>query len=165
MALHSRFMVCTALTLINPVFVRLLIWIYPTPPFLYQWITFGLTDAVFLALIWRDRHTRAGRWVFAAMLLVFVASQLVPCSTAAQSTSLGSLHAMVRGASVDISPEVGWGSVPVCGSRRGRRQAECCGKTRGSRYGWNSGSARGDASGSRRSRQERRRLKIEGCRP
>jgi hypothetical protein len=65
------------LTLIDPVGVRLAYWAYPTPRFQYQWITFGLTDAVFLALIWRDRHTRGGRRVFPAMLLVFVSLQLV----------------------------------------------------------------------------------------
>jgi hypothetical protein len=65
------------LTLIDPVGVRLAYWAYPTPRFQYQWITLGLTDAVFLALIWRDRHTRGGRRVFPAMLLVFVSLQLV----------------------------------------------------------------------------------------
>jgi len=76
-ALHARFMVCTALTLIDPVVVRLLYWAYATPGFRYQWITFGLTDLVFLALIWRERQTRAGRRVFPAMLLVFALAQLV----------------------------------------------------------------------------------------
>lgn len=76
-ALHARFMVCTALTLIDPVGVRLLYWAYPTPGFRYQWITFLLTDLVFLALIWRERHTRAGRAVFPAMLVIFAIAQLV----------------------------------------------------------------------------------------
>lgn len=76
-ALHARFMVCTALTLIDPVVVRLLFWAYATPSFPYQWITFSLTDLVFLALIWRERHTRGGRWVFPTMLLVFALAQLV----------------------------------------------------------------------------------------
>jgi hypothetical protein len=59
MALHARFMIGTAMTLIDPVFVRLLNWIYATPPFLYQWITFSLTNTVFAVLIWRERHSRA----------------------------------------------------------------------------------------------------------
>ena len=70
-------MVCTALTLIDPVVVRLLYWAYPTSSFRYQWITFPLTDLVLLALMWRERHTRVGRSVFPAMLLVFVVAQLV----------------------------------------------------------------------------------------
>ena len=80
MALHMRFMVCTAMTLIDPVFVRLLNWIYATPPFLYQWITFSLTDAVFAIFIWRERHSRRGRGVFPALLALFVVSQFVALS-------------------------------------------------------------------------------------
>lgn len=76
-ASHARFMICTALTLIDPVVVRLLFLAYATPGFRYQWLTFGLTDLVFLALIWRERHTRTGRAVFPAMLLVFAVAQLV----------------------------------------------------------------------------------------
>lgn len=40
-ALHARFMVCTALTLIDPVVVRLLFWANPTPSWNYQWLTSG----------------------------------------------------------------------------------------------------------------------------
>lgn len=75
-ARHSRFMVCTALTLIDPVFIRILFWIDPTPAWNYQWATFGLCDLVFLVLIWLERSNRAGRGVFPAMLAVFVAAQL-----------------------------------------------------------------------------------------
>jgi hypothetical protein len=75
-ARHSRFMVCTALTLIDPVLIRILFWIEPAPAFNYQWITFGLTDLVFLVLIWLERSNRTGRGVFPAMLAVFVAAQL-----------------------------------------------------------------------------------------
>jgi hypothetical protein len=75
-ALHSRFMVCTALTLIDPVMIRILFWINPAPAFNYQWLTFGLTDLVFLLLILLERNNRAGRRVFPAMLAVFVAAQL-----------------------------------------------------------------------------------------
>lgn len=75
-ALHSRFMICTALTLIDPVVIRILFWINPAPAFNYQWLTFGLTDLVFLVLIWLERRNRAGRGVFPAMLLVFAAAQL-----------------------------------------------------------------------------------------
>lgn len=75
--LHARFMVCTALTLVDPVFVRLLIWAYPNPPMLHQWWTFGLTDLVFLALIYRERHARSGRLVFPIMLAVFVVTQSI----------------------------------------------------------------------------------------
>ena len=74
-ALHARFMVCTALTLIDPVVIRLMFWAAPTPTWNYQWLTFGLTDLVLVVLIVLERHSRTGRAVFPAMLAVFVASQ------------------------------------------------------------------------------------------
>jgi hypothetical protein len=73
--LHARFMLCTALTLIDPIVIRLLFWIDPTPEWNYQWFTFGLTDVVLLALIQGERHARSGRWVFPAMLAVFALLQ------------------------------------------------------------------------------------------
>jgi uncharacterized membrane protein YozB (DUF420 family) len=75
-ARHSRFMICTALTLVDPVLIRLLFWIDPTPVWNYQWLTFGLTDLAFLVLISLERENRAGRGVFPAMLALFVAAQL-----------------------------------------------------------------------------------------
>ena len=75
-ARHSRFMVCTALTLVDPVLIRILFWIDPTPAFNYQWVTFGATDLVFLILIGLERSNRAGRAVFPAMLAVFVLAQI-----------------------------------------------------------------------------------------
>lgn len=75
-AVHARFMVCTALALVDPVVVRLLLWVQSPPSWNYQLATFGLTDALLLGLIWLDRGSRRGRWVFVAMLPVFVVSQL-----------------------------------------------------------------------------------------
>lgn len=76
MALHARFMVCTGLTLIDPVVVRLMLWIEAPPAFNYQWVTFGLTDALILAFIWLERDSRRGRRVFPVMLPVFILAQL-----------------------------------------------------------------------------------------
>ena len=76
-ALHARFMVCTALTLIDPVVVRIMFWLNPTATWRYQWFTFGLTDLVFVVFIWRERHARRGRAVFPTMLGVFVLAQAV----------------------------------------------------------------------------------------
>lgn len=75
-ARHSRFMVCTALTLVDPVVIRLMFWADPTPEWNYQWATFGLTDLVFLVLIWLERNNRAGRLVFPAMLGIFILFQI-----------------------------------------------------------------------------------------
>lgn len=77
MALHARFMVCTGLTLIDPVGVRLLFWAHPTPSWRYQWATFALTDLIFLALIWRERQMRSARLVFPVMLGLFVIAQAI----------------------------------------------------------------------------------------
>ena len=75
MPLHARFMACTAVTLIDPILVRLLLWFDPTPDWNYQWLTFGVTDLVLLSLIWRERHATQGRGVFPAMLVLFVIVQ------------------------------------------------------------------------------------------
>jgi hypothetical protein len=77
-ARHSRFMVCTALTLVDPVLIRILFWADPIPGFNYQWITFGVTDAVFLVLIGLERANRAGRGVFPSMLALFMLAQAPP---------------------------------------------------------------------------------------
>ena len=74
--LHARFMVCTGLTLVDPVVIRLMFWADPTPTWNYQWFTFALTDAVLVALIWLERDARVGRRVFPAMLIAFVLAQL-----------------------------------------------------------------------------------------
>lgn len=76
MPLHWRLMACTGLTLVDPVVVRLMLWAQPVPAWNYQWLTFGLTDAVLVLLIWRERRASSGRGVFPAMLAVFVAVQL-----------------------------------------------------------------------------------------
>ena len=75
-ARHSRFMVCTALTLIDPILIRILFWIDPTPDWNYQWATFGANWLAFLVLIWAERNNRAGRGVFPPMLALFLALQL-----------------------------------------------------------------------------------------
>ena len=73
--LHARYMICTSLTLIDPIVIRVMFWIDPTPTWNYQWLTFGLTDAVLVALIWLDRDRRSTRWVFPVMLGAFALSQ------------------------------------------------------------------------------------------
>lgn len=74
-ALHSRFMACTALTLIDPILIRMVVRANPFPGLNYQWLTFGATNVVLLALIWLDRDARRGRWVFPAVLATFMVAQ------------------------------------------------------------------------------------------
>lgn len=74
-ALHARFMICTSLTLIDPIFIRLINWSdfqLPVSPF---WFTFGLTDVIFLVLIFLERNKTSGRRVFPIMLAVFAMGQ------------------------------------------------------------------------------------------
>jgi hypothetical protein len=75
-ALHARFMVCTAITLIDPITIRLMFWAFPVPTWNYQWLTYGLTDAALLVLIWMERRSRSGRFVFPLMLALFVVVQI-----------------------------------------------------------------------------------------
>ncbi len=72
---HSRFMVGTALTLIDPIVIRLMFWIAPTATWNYQWFTFALADLVLVVLILIERRETRARWVFPALLALFVLSQ------------------------------------------------------------------------------------------
>lgn len=87
--LHARFMVATALTLIDPSLVRVLIfWVPAVQPPLYQWITFGLVYAILLLLIALDPLPR-GRKAFIGILGLFIAMHvsimLVPGTAAWRS--------------------------------------------------------------------------------
>ena len=73
---HARFMICTGLTLIDPVVARLLLWMDRTPDWNYQWFTFVLTDLIILGLIWIERKQGSGRGVFPFMLGVFILAQV-----------------------------------------------------------------------------------------
>ena len=76
MELHARFMLCTGLTLIDPVFARLLFLAHPASVTYHHWITFAFTDLLFIAVIWLERKSPSGRWVLPVMLFVFIAGQL-----------------------------------------------------------------------------------------
>ena len=87
-ALHARFMVATALTLIDPSLARVMIfWVPAVPPPLYQWISFGVVYAVLVLLIALDPLPR-GRKAFMGVLGLFIAMHasimLVPGTAAWQ---------------------------------------------------------------------------------
>jgi len=69
---HARFMAATGLTFIDPVLARLL----PELGIPNQFLTFALTDLILVALIWFERDSRRGRWVFPSVLALFVLFQL-----------------------------------------------------------------------------------------
>ena len=75
-SLHPRFMICTALTLVDPIVIRLMVWVHSPPSWNYWWVTFGLTDLIFLCLIFLERRSPQGRWVFPSMLFIFILAQI-----------------------------------------------------------------------------------------
>ncbi len=77
--LHARFMICTALPMIDPVVGRLLaFYLPPFPHYLYyQAVTFGGTDLILLILAFKDRREVRARWVFPAMLVPFITAHVL----------------------------------------------------------------------------------------
>ena len=66
-AVHARFMIATGLTLLDPVVGRLLFYYGPpiANPIHVQLVTFGLCDAILLALLFRPRMASRQRRAFA----------------------------------------------------------------------------------------------------
>jgi hypothetical protein len=75
-AAHMRFMVCTALALVDPILARVLYNQLGIEPPLMQAITYGVVDAILLALIAHDKLQRHYVNVYQWMLALFVATQL-----------------------------------------------------------------------------------------
>jgi len=73
-ARHARYMICTALTMIDPAVARIPIDL-PSIPFSYQVWTFGLTNLILITLIFMERNQKNGREVFPIMLVVFLLFQ------------------------------------------------------------------------------------------
>ncbi|HTH51671.1 MAG TPA: hypothetical protein VL501_07045 [Pyrinomonadaceae bacterium] len=74
--IHAAFMICTGLTLIDPVFARIIAATSPALDVYEQWWTFGLTDLLLVVLIVVTWRNRGAARVFTAMLPVFVLFQL-----------------------------------------------------------------------------------------
>jgi len=70
-ARHARYMIGTALTMVDPVVARIPLDLPPLP-FSYQVWTFGLTDLILIVLIILERNQKRGREVFPIMLGVFL---------------------------------------------------------------------------------------------
>jgi hypothetical protein len=71
-ALHARYMMCTALGLVDPVVGRVLYFYGPALPddHYAQLISYLVSAGALVALIVRERHQRAGRVAFPVMLAV-----------------------------------------------------------------------------------------------
>jgi len=75
-AWHARFMICTAITMIDPILARVSFWVAPETTINVQMVTFAITDLVLLTLIWLERNSKSGREVLPVMLVVFIIAQL-----------------------------------------------------------------------------------------
>lgn len=75
-AAHMRFMVCTALALVDPILARVLYNHFGIEPPLMQAITYAVTDLVLVGLILHDKLNAHYTRVYPAMLVLFVATQV-----------------------------------------------------------------------------------------
>jgi hypothetical protein len=69
-------MICTGITMVDPIVARLLYNLGGIEPPWMQIVTFLIVDAVLLALWLRDRRQGSGVRVFPAMLALFVAFEI-----------------------------------------------------------------------------------------
>ena len=69
---HARYMVCTALTLVDPIVARLLYIGLGIEPPAMQAITYALVDATLVFLWMRDRRLGSNAGVFPGMLALFI---------------------------------------------------------------------------------------------
>jgi len=74
--LHARYMVCTALAMVDPIVARLIFFNTGIDIPWTQIVTYLLVDAILLALWWRDRRAGMEARVFPAMLTLFVLLEL-----------------------------------------------------------------------------------------
>jgi len=75
-AVHGRYMVCAALTLVDPIVARILAFSIGADFPAMQVATYCAVDAILLALIASDVRRQMKPRVYPAMLAVFVATQL-----------------------------------------------------------------------------------------
>jgi hypothetical protein len=74
--LHARYMVCTALALVDPIVGRIVFFYGGIEPPAMQVVTYALVDGILLWLAYKDWKSSSGIRVFPAMLAVFVAAQI-----------------------------------------------------------------------------------------
>jgi hypothetical protein len=71
-AVHSRYMMCTGLPLIDPVVHRIAQRAMGGADLNYQMLTFGVVCAILLLLMFAERDSASGRNVFPAVLSAFI---------------------------------------------------------------------------------------------
>ncbi len=76
---HARYMVCTALPLIDPIFARVIFFNFIEAPFssgVFEYITYSFTTLILVVLIILDWKSQQRRDVFLPMLPVVLATQI-----------------------------------------------------------------------------------------
>lgn len=73
---HSRYMMCTGLLLIDPVFHRIAQRAMGGADLNYQLLTFGIVCSILLLLILTERNSLSGQRVFPAVLTAFIVGGL-----------------------------------------------------------------------------------------
>ncbi|MDX1590773.1 MAG: hypothetical protein R3283_02350 [Balneolaceae bacterium] len=71
-SIHSRLMVATSLTFIDPVLARLINSYLPDIGVSGQWITFGIINMILISLSIIDRNHRKARWVYPGLLMLYL---------------------------------------------------------------------------------------------
>ena len=76
---HARWMICTAFTLLDPIFARIIAVNFIHVPFetgIIQYITYAGIDRVVIMLVLKDWKSQQRRDVFLPALILMVAAQL-----------------------------------------------------------------------------------------
>lgn len=76
---HARWMICTAFTLLDPIFARIIAVNFYQVPFesgIIQWMTFSFIDAIVIALVIKDWKSGGRRDVFLPALALLVVAQI-----------------------------------------------------------------------------------------
>lgn len=73
---HARYMICTGLSVIDPIFHRIAARVMEFTDHNYQILTFGIVYALLLALMVTERKATTGRHVFPAVLAAYVVGGL-----------------------------------------------------------------------------------------
>lgn len=76
MAIHSRYMVATSFTFIDPIFARLINIYIPDLASNSQWFTFGAINVLLIALSIMDRNNRKAKWVYPSLLLIYLVVEI-----------------------------------------------------------------------------------------
>jgi len=76
---HARWMICTAFTMLDPIFARVILVNFYQVPFetgVIQWMTFALTDVIVLILVIKDWTSSSRRDVFLPALVLLALAQI-----------------------------------------------------------------------------------------